>query len=204
MGNHTSQYGQDFKADIVRSSFKWVIQLANGYTLTGYSRKEGKTEISDKGKLFMRKIIMLAKKDYFNADRVTRIEFFSRTSLGEFQEHLITLLPFGYELKANAKFNSHKAINSFLETFYNLVKSNNISQLEYSMVGYSKIKEEDIFKLESGRFKTIMELQKYCSDMIIEGYAQERVEHFQRQYKDKYLIIGAQLPLISTRSFKSQ
>jgi hypothetical protein len=135
MGNQTSRYGQDFKADVVRSSFKWIIELTNGYTLTGYSRKEGKTEVSDKGKLFMRKIIMLAKKNYFDSERVHRIEFFSRTGLGEFQEHLVTLTPKAYELKNNSKFNTHKTIIPFLETFYNLVKGNNIAQLDYKMVG---------------------------------------------------------------------
>jgi hypothetical protein len=184
-----SNYMRDFKADVNRSTYRWIIYLTNGYHLTGYSRKEGKTEILDKWKLFQRKVIMLANKDYFNADRVDRIEFYKRTSLGEYQEKLITLRPKSYDQGENKIFNSHKATVFFLETVYNLIKCGNLAQLDYSMVPYSRVKEENVFDLKPGRFKDIHALQTFCNDQIIEGFPMERVEHFQRMYKERYFNI---------------
>jgi len=190
MGNQTSQWGLDFKADSERSSYRWVITFTNGKQIYGYSRKQGKPEITDKVKLLKRKIIMLSKNNYLDASKALSIEFYKRTNIGEYMDHLFTMFPKYYQLHGNVKFNNHEPIISFLDTVYNLVKLDKVGQLDYKMVGYSKIKEDDLFNIESGRFKDVSQLQKFCNDMAIEGWELERIQHFQRQYLDKYLIVS--------------
>jgi hypothetical protein len=186
MGNQTSQWGMDFKADTERSTYRWIITFANGKQINGYSRKAGKPEITDKVKLLKRRIIMLSKKDYLDASRTTSIEFYKRTNIGEYMDHLFTMFPKYYQLHNNTRFNNHKPIISFLDTVYDLVKLGNIGQLDYKMVPYSKIKEDDLFNIVSGRFPDVSQLQKFCNDMAIDGYPLERILHFQRQYIQKF------------------
>ena len=191
MGNQTSQWGKDFKADTERSTYRWIIFFTNGKQINGYSRKADKPEIQDKVRLLKRKIIMLTKssKNYFDANTVSQIEFYQRTNLGEYKDHLFTLFPSHYMLHSNAKFNTHEPIISFLNTMYDLISIGNIGQLDYKMVGYSKIKEDDLFSLDRS-FRDVSELQKWCNDRLIEGFPFERVNHFKRQVLQKFTEIN--------------
>jgi len=186
MNNSSIPTQPGFKADVNRSTYRWKIYLTNNYSFYGYSKKEGKEEVKDKVKLLMRKIIMLKNKNYFDHTRTIRIEIFQRTQLGEYNELLCTLYPFHVALADNLKFNTNPKVQDFLKMFYDLVRTGNIAQLDYSYVGYSNIKEEDIYRMFAGRFKNIDELQKYCNELIIQGHVAERVQHFQRQYKENY------------------
>jgi hypothetical protein len=187
MGNQTSQWGLDFKADSERSTYRWVITFTNGKQIYGYSRKQGKPEVSDKVKLLKRKIIMLSKNNYLDPSKALCLEFFKRTDIGEYNDKLFTMFPQYYQLHNNVKFNNHDPIISFLDMVYNQVKLGTLNQLDYKSVGYSKIKEDDLFSMKSGRFADLSQLQKFCRDMSIEGFPFERIQHFQREYFQKFL-----------------
>lgn len=192
MGNQTSRYGEDFNADTERSTFRWLIYFVRGKDcIPGYSRKRNKSEISDEIRLFKRKVIMLTKSQmgYFNPSITVKIEFYKREmgELAEYNNKLVTLYPTYYELHNNLRFNTNKEIISFLNLVYNKIKLGNISQLDYKDVGYSKMDEDYFFRMEPGRFKSIDVLQKFCQEMLIKGSFGERVDHFQREYKLRFL-----------------
>lgn len=192
MGNQTSRTGWKFKSDTERSTYRWIIHFQNKNIIMGYSRKAGKEEIKDKIRLLKRKIIMLtkSKNNYFDEKNVKFIEFYQRTGLDEYENHLFTLYPTEYRLGNNKLFNACEPMINFIKMVYNLIAVGNIGQLSYEVVGYSKIKEQDIFKVSLDRFRNAAELQKYSQDLIIEGYPKGQVEHYQRQIMELFARSG--------------
>lgn len=124
-----------------------------------------------------------SEKKYFDPKNLKCIEFYRRSDLGEYREHLFTMYPDSYSLQSNKRFNECQSMIWFLETVYSLLKSGNIDQLDYSSVGYSKLGEKEIFSLDGSRFKDSWELKKYCNDQVIEGrFPIGRIEYFEKQY----------------------
>lgn len=171
------------KFDPINSTYKHEIYLKNGKVLTGYSKGMLQNEMIDKTVLLEKVILRLVNNGYLQKERTERIDFYKKEFL-QTDEIILSLEPHSYVV-THDKYILDQRLNTFLKRLYESLKSGQI--ITKDLVDKRSVyKEEDIFKMQSGRFANIDSLKEYCFKLIQSGIVEGHVRTFFYKYSQQY------------------
>lgn len=179
--------------DKAQSTFMRVIYLQNGYTLTGYSKKVGRNERRDKIDLLTNWILRDLKNGYLDKQtansKITpldRIDYFRKLPDGNY-EAIVTLY---YECPdwVEPKWMENQKLVSFITRLYILLRKGvNSIAIANELEVRTRAQRHDPLDYTIRRFASMVDLNAYVIRLkTSDRHPPEAIDHFYRQYKQKF------------------
>ena len=177
-------------ADKVNSTFWWIIYLdpnnpANNPQIRemhGYSKFQYQNEANDKQSLLMAKCEMFAKNGYLT--KCKRIEIYKKVGTlpnKTVDTLILTLFPNDYIIPPDVR-NYPQQVLEYLPKFYGAINQNRAFKGLRPLPERTRINKDSLYDITKHKFKTHLELYKWCSDQICKGEAPGIVNEFLRKY----------------------
>jgi len=176
-------------ADKANSTYWWRINLdtANPQNkpgllfLLGYSKFQSQAEAINKIDCFCSKVEMLQKHGYI--DKATSIEIFEKRGAFPCEQtdiKLIILYKKDFKINPELIGKIDHTIKEFLNKLYTI--RNTGRPVENLRPLPEKIKKDDLYKYDAGKFPTAAALYTWCEKMIAGGENRQRVLSYYREY----------------------
>lgn len=178
--------------DKANSTYMRLINLENGVTLTGYSKKVGRNERKDKIDLLTNWILRDFKSGYLNKrttnGKITTLDKIDYYSKIHNQYEPVITLTYNHPEWVNPKWMEIRKFYVFIQRFYDFIYSNRdesfiINALEVR----TRTHAIDPLDLSVFRFATVRDLNSFTDRLKQQQeFPQEAIEHFYREYLNKY------------------
>jgi hypothetical protein len=174
------------KFDPVRSTYRQEIYFKNGRPpICGYSKGLYYEEPEDKIVCLEKFIQRMYNNDYFNPNRIIKIEYYRQSTLLKSRELVLTCYPDRYEFGENAMYLTNERLNKFLIELYKFIKEGKpIDKIITSKPLVTK--DEDVFNLRTMWLKTDDQLHEYIVLLSKRGYPPGQIQDFYIKYRRKF------------------
>jgi hypothetical protein len=178
--------------DKANSTYMRLIVLANGVTLTGYSKKVARNERNDKTDLLTNWILRDYKNGYLNRrtknEKITQLEYIDYFKQTDSEYEPIIKLTYTHPEWLNPQWMENRKLYVFINRFYDFIhKGKDESFIINALEVRSRTALQDPFNLTFNRFSTIRDLNAYIDKLTNQkDLSREAIQHFYRSYMEKY------------------